>query len=78
MISFQLLDVVDLLKDLTERGLRRSDLGTVVQLYEPDALDVEFVTAAGKTVALVTLKASDVRPVASDDLVTVRSAAKSA
>jgi hypothetical protein len=37
----------------------------------PDVFEIEFVTAAGRTAALVTLKARDVRPVA-DDLVSVR------
>jgi len=44
----------------------------VVEVYEPDGLEVEFVTASGKTEALVTLNAGDVWPVADDDLVSVR------
>ena len=41
-------------------------------MYTPDALEVEFVTAAGRTQALRTLAATDVRPVADDDLLAVR------
>jgi hypothetical protein len=35
--------------------------------------EVEFVTASGKTQAVVTLDVNDVRPVQENDLVTVRS-----
>jgi hypothetical protein len=34
-------------------GFPRGDLGAIVELYEPDGLDVEFVRASGKTQALV-------------------------
>ena len=72
------LDTVVLDRDLPEHGLRCGDLGAVVHVYEPDGLEVEFVTAAGNTEALVTLTSSDVRPVAGTDLVSVRSVPKSA
>ena len=51
----KVLDTVVLDRDLPEHGLRNGDLGAVVQVYEPDGLEVEFVTASGKTQALVTL-----------------------
>ena len=62
-------------RDLAEHGLRSGDLGAVVEVYEPDGLEVEFVTASGKTQALVTLNVNDVRPVQDSDLVAVRSVA---
>lgn len=71
-MKFKLLDVVVLEKDLPSKGLKRGDLGAVVELYDAEGMDVEFVTASGKTEALVTLKPSDVRPVANDDLIAVR------
>ena len=37
-----------------------------------DAVDVEFVTAAGRTQALLTLRNADVRAVHDDDLLAVR------
>ncbi len=55
-MKFKELDTVVLNCDLPEQGLRRGDLGVVVQVYEPDGLEVEFVTVAGRTQALVTLK----------------------
>ena len=67
-----LLDVVVLARDLPDQGLRRGDLGTVVELHSPAAFIVEFVAASGSTQALVTLAPADLRPVADDDLVAVR------
>ena len=66
------LDVVVLEKDLPALGLKKGDLGAVVELYEPDGLEVEFVTASGRTEALATLTEADVRSVMANDLVAVR------
>ena len=71
-MSFKTLDVVVLERDLPASSLKRGDLGTVVEVYEPDGLEVEFVTASGKTEALLTLKTADVRPVGDSDLMAVR------
>ena len=71
-MSFHPLDVVVLKTDLPTHGLKRGDLGAVVDVYGPDAIDVEFVTASGRTKALITLKPSDIREVGDDDLVAVR------
>ncbi len=71
-MMFHTLDVVVLNTDLPNHGLRRGDLGTVVEIYKPTGLEVEFVTVSGRTKALVTLAAPDVRAVSDDDLVAVR------
>ena len=71
-MTYRLLDTVVLESDLPDHELRKGDLGAVVEVYEPDGIEVEFVTASGRTAALVTLNARDVRPVADDDLVAVR------
>lgn len=57
IMRFKPLETVVLNRDLPDRRLQKGDLGAVVQLYEPDGLEVEFVSASGKTEALVTLKA---------------------
>lgn len=72
-MKFKTLDTVVLRHDVPEHGLREGDLGAVVQLYEPDGLEVEFVTASGRTGALVTLNIADVRDVKDTDMVSVRS-----
>ena len=71
-MRYRTLDVVVLDRELPDRGLRKGDLGAVVEVYEPDGLEVEFVTASGRTEALLTLGVADVRPVADNDLVAVR------
>ncbi len=77
-MRFKVLDTVVLDRDVPEFRLKKGDLGAVVQVYEPDGLEVEFVTAAGKTEALVTLNQKDVRHVGDADLIAVRSLRKSA
>ena len=72
-MSFNKLETVVLARDLPEHGLREGDLGAVVEVYDIDGLEVEFVTAAGKTKALLTLGVGDVRKVRDTDLVAVRS-----
>jgi hypothetical protein len=71
-MKFKALDSVVLTRDLSEHDLREGDLGAIVEVYEPDAIEVEFVTASGRTEALVTLKEADVRPVGDTDLLAVR------
>jgi hypothetical protein len=77
-MDYSLLDTVVLDRDLPEHGLKVGDLGTIVEIYEPDGLEVEFVTASGRTGALLTLSVGDVRHVADGDLVSVRQFARSA
>lgn len=69
---FKLLDTVVLDRDLPEQGLRRGDLGAVVDVLPPDGLEVEFVLASGRTQALVSLRDADVRAVSEGDLIAVR------
>lgn len=71
-MDFKQLDTVVLDRDVPERGLRKGDLGAVVRTYEPDGLEVEFVTASGRTQAVVTLRLADVRAVMDEDLISVR------
>jgi hypothetical protein len=77
-MSFKELQTVVLNRDLPELGLLRGDLGAVVHAYEPDGLEVEFVSASGRTEALVTLEVADVRAVADTDLIAVRQLNRSA
>ena len=47
----KLLDVVALLQDLPDLGLIRGQVGTIVELYEPDVFEVEFIDSTGHTYA---------------------------
>jgi hypothetical protein len=67
-VPLNVLDTVVLVRDLPEHGLRRGDLGAIVDVYPPDGLEVELVLASGRTQALVTLRTADVRTVQDGDL----------
>ncbi len=77
-MKYKVLDTIVLMTELPEYKLRKGDLGAVVHVYEPDGLEVEFVTASGRTEALVTLKINNVRSVFDNDLVAVRPFSRSA
>jgi hypothetical protein len=77
-MTYVLLEPAVLARDFPEHGLQTGDLGAFVQIYGPEGFEVEFVTAAGKTQALLTLSASDIRHVEATDLVAVRRLTKSA
>lgn len=70
---FNVLDTVALTHDMPSAGLRRGDLGAVVEVLTPEAFEVEFVAASGRTQALLTLGVDDVRHVGDRDLIAVRS-----
>lgn len=70
------LDVVVLIRDLPERGLRKGDVGTVVYRYDAGyAYEVEFVTAGGKTLAVLTVSEPDIRPAGREEILHARSLA---
>ena len=71
-MSLDELQVVILERDLPDNGLQKGDVGTVVHVHSPDAVMVEFMTAAGNTVALVDLKTADLRKAKRTDMMTVR------
>jgi len=54
-------------------GLEAGDVGTVVHVYRDGlAYEVEFITLDGKTAAVVTLEASQVRPVGKSEITHAR------
>jgi hypothetical protein len=66
-------DCVVLTADLPEEKLETGDVGTVVHIHKGGAAyEVEFVTLAGKTIAVATVKAAQVRPVGKRDVNHVR------
>ena len=67
------LDDVILECDLPESGLTRGDVGTVVLVHQlGEGYEVEFTAPDGETVAVVTLAASQVRPVGRDEIAHAR------
>ncbi len=75
-MNFCELDAVVLSHDLPSSGLCAGDLGAVVHVHSDDAIEVEFVTAAGATQALLTLHAADFRAMRDNDLIAVRPAVR--
>jgi hypothetical protein len=66
-------DCVVLTTDLPAEGLKAGDIGTVVHVHAGGAgYEVEFMTLAGETVAVATLLASQVRPIARREIAHVR------
>lgn len=69
----QELETVVLTRDLPEHGLVKGDVGAVVHRYaDGEAFEVEFVAAEGKTVAVLTLSESEIRPMARGEILHVR------
>jgi hypothetical protein len=69
-------DRVVLTAAVPDHGLKAGDVGTVVHLYEDGlAYEVEFVALDGHTAAVVTVEASQVRPVTRDEITHARSLA---
>ena len=67
------LDSVVLESDLPEHGLCAGDIGTVVLVHGAGlGYEVEFVTLAGETVAVVSLHPSQVRPIVQGEIAHVR------
>ena len=59
---FKELDTVVLTHDVAAHGLERGDIGVVAHRYDDGvAFEVEFVTASGATIALLTLTGDDIR-----------------
>jgi len=67
------LDTVVLTHGIEEHGLEKGDIGAAVHCYRDDAtFEVEFVTAEGRTIALLTLSRADIRPIGSSEVLHVR------
>lgn len=67
------LESVVLTTDLPEYGLERDDIGTVVLAHRGGkGYEVEFVALDGETVAVVSVLAAQVRPVARREIAHAR------
>ena len=56
MDEIKLLDVVALTEELESEGLRRGEVGTVVELWKNGVFEVEFSDDAGKAYAFAALR----------------------
>ncbi|MBI4640187.1 MAG: DUF4926 domain-containing protein [Candidatus Tectomicrobia bacterium] len=69
---FKELDLVVLMRTLSEYGLCEGDLGTIVLVHDESHFEVEFVRASGHTQALVDLSSADLRAAEPSDILAVR------
>lgn len=66
-------ECVVLTQAIPAEGLEAGDVGTVIHIHNGGAgYEVEFMTLTGRTVAVVTVLPSQVRPVGKRDLTHVR------
>lgn len=72
------LDMVALKKDVEDHGLKRGDIGAVIHKYGSEGFEVEFMTAEGKTIAVLTLKKGDVRALRGREILHVRDMSQAA
>ncbi len=72
-MKIKLLDTVVVRRTMPKYGIQVGDIGAVVEMYEPNGVEVEFVTGSGRTRALVTLKVEDIRLISNTDILSVRS-----
>lgn len=67
-----------LTQNVPEAGLEAGDIGTVVHVHAGGAgYEVEFMTLAGETLAVVTLRPAELRPIRPHDVARVRELAGS-
>ena len=72
------LSLVVLRHDLPQHGLAAGDVGTVVASYGDGGYEVEFLTADGDTVAVITLADGDVRAMDEHEILHVREVKRAA
>ncbi|AEB09146.1 DUF4926 domain-containing protein [Desulfobacca acetoxidans] len=76
---FKELDIAVLRRDVPEHDLKSGDIGAIVHCYDVGEMyEVEFVDAGGKTVALLTLGAADIRAMDGSEILHVRGLEKAA
>jgi ATP-dependent exoDNAse (exonuclease V) alpha subunit len=74
---YQELDMIVLTYDIEEFGLKQGDIGTIVHCYKYNkAFEAEFVTADGRTIALLTLKPEEIRSLKNREVLHVRELTK--
>jgi hypothetical protein len=75
-MKFEKLEIVVLTHDIPQYGLRKGDIGTIIELYPEDGVEIEFVRGSGATQALLTLCEHDIRKIDAHDLLSTRRLAK--
>ncbi|WP_159469099.1 DUF4926 domain-containing protein [Dyadobacter sp. 3J3] len=73
MENIKEFDKIILNDDLPQSGLKKGDIGNVVMVYnDGEGYEVEFLTVDGKTVAVETLLAPQIRKISHREIPHVR------
>jgi hypothetical protein len=59
--ALKVLDTVVVAEDLSQRGLRPGQIGTIVEVLAPDIYEVEFSDNKGRTYATLALHKAELR-----------------
>ncbi|HEV2913080.1 MAG TPA: DUF4926 domain-containing protein [Pyrinomonadaceae bacterium] len=62
MDEIKVLDIVAVTEDIPAHGLRRGEVGTVVERWKDGAYEVEFSDDTGEAYAFVALRAEQLIP----------------
>ena len=76
-MTYQLFEDVVLAKDISEKGLRKGDVATVVDHHpvagDEDGYSLEVFHALGDTIAVITVAESAIAPLTANEVFSVRS-----
>jgi len=76
-VRFQLYNRVALAEDLPHAAFRRGDVATIVEYYEgvggqESGYELEMFNAIGETIAVITVRESQIEPLRKDEVLSVR------
>ena len=76
-MPYELFTRVSLTDDLPAEGLRRGDLATIVEAHpefngQEQGYSLEVFNAIGETIAVITVRESQIEPLARDEILHVR------
>ena len=76
-MAYQLFTRVALREDMLESGLLRCDVATIVEAHagsnnQEPGYSLEVFNAVGETIAIITVRESQIEPLASDEVLHVR------
>ena len=82
-MKYELYTRMALSSDLSEHGLRRGDVATLVEYHpgrpgQEDGYSLEVFNAVGDTVAVITVRESQIELLTADELLSVRPMAETA
>ena len=82
-MKFELFNRVALKTDVPEHGLRRGDVATIVEYHrgrpgQEPGYSLEAFNAVGETVAVITLRESQIEPLSAKEILHVRPLATAA